>query len=269
MKLCCGIITTVLKLAALPIIAAGLIGSAIPALAEYVLVLKNGRQILVQSYREEGSMIKFQGFGGEIGISKDQLQTIRKGGAEGRSGIDATVPERVQPSASRETAGESAPTPASGADNPLSPEEERAREEKEYQQKMSEITQRLKEARDRYSQSVRGTTSQEPNLQVSEEQRAASKDDVISRFREATSKPSDPTPVKLLTPSPFSSLPPTLVDDRPAERPPSSYDNLPTNERQKELSELRNQSIQLEKDREALINEMRQKNLSTGSLFSE
>ena len=40
-------------------------------------MLKNGRQITVQSYREEGSMIKFTGLGGEIGISKDQVQTIR------------------------------------------------------------------------------------------------------------------------------------------------------------------------------------------------
>jgi hypothetical protein len=258
----------VLKLAALPIIAAGLLGSAIPALAEYVLVLKNGRQIMVQSYREEGSMIKFQGFGGEIGISKDQLQTIRKGSAEGGRGLDVTAPERVQPSASRETAGESAPTPPSGEDTPLSPEEERASEEKDYQQKLSEITQQLKEARDRYSQSVRGTSSRDPNLQFSEDQRDATRDDVISRFREATSNPSEPAPVRLLTPSPFSSLPPTIVENQPTGRAPTSYDS-PLTERQRELSELRNQSIQLEKERGRLIDEMRQKSLSTGTLFLE
>ena len=37
--------------------------------AQYVLVLKNGRQITVQSYREDGTMIKFNGLGGEIGIA--------------------------------------------------------------------------------------------------------------------------------------------------------------------------------------------------------
>ena len=49
-----------------------------PALADYTLVLKNGRRITVQSYREEGRMIKFHGLGGDIGISKDQIQSIEK-----------------------------------------------------------------------------------------------------------------------------------------------------------------------------------------------
>jgi hypothetical protein len=58
-----------------------LLVSAVSSPAEYVLVLKSGGQLTVQSYREEGSMIKFQGFGGEIGLSKDQILTIRR--AEG------------------------------------------------------------------------------------------------------------------------------------------------------------------------------------------
>ncbi len=49
-----------------------------PAEAQYVIVLKNGREITVQNYREEGGMVKFFGLGGEISISKDQIQTIRR-----------------------------------------------------------------------------------------------------------------------------------------------------------------------------------------------
>ena len=66
-------------------------------------MLKNGRQITVQSYREEESMIKFQGFGGEIGIAKDQLQTIRKIGTEGPLGLNVMAPARPLPSSSPET----------------------------------------------------------------------------------------------------------------------------------------------------------------------
>jgi len=53
---------------------------SLPLSAEYTLVFKNGRAITVQSYREEGKMIKFYGLGGEIGLSKDQIQAIRKKG---------------------------------------------------------------------------------------------------------------------------------------------------------------------------------------------
>jgi hypothetical protein len=41
------------------------------------------------------------------------------------------------------------------------------------------------------------------------------------------------------------------------------------NETQKEFSELRSQANELERERDRLINEMRQKNMSVGSLFLE
>jgi hypothetical protein len=227
---------------------------AAPALADYTLVLKNGRRITVPSYREEGRMIKFHAFGGEIGISKDQIQSIEKA-------TQAPPPQQTQLEG-----------PAVGsqvAERPLTPEEERAREEKEYQQKLMEVTGQLKEVQDRYSQLLRGTTSPEPSQLVTEEQIKASRDDVISRFRDATSNPSEPAPVRLLTPSPFSSLPPTITEERPPARAPTTYENLPYTETQKEFSDLRNQAIELDKERERLINEMRQKNMSIGSLFLE
>jgi hypothetical protein len=233
--------------------------------AQYVLVLKNGHQIFVQSYREEASMVKFYGFGGEIGISKDQIIAVRKVGEADARGRSVLGTERAQPVSTQPTAPESPSVPPSAAEKQLSPEEERAKEEKEYQQKLIDVTLKLREVQDGYSQSVRGTTSGDPNLQWSEEQRGATRDDVISRFREATSNPSEPTPVRLLTPSPFSSLPPTTVEDRPAGRTPTSYDaqQLPTTERQRELSDFRKQAIQLELERERLINEIKQKNFDS------
>ena len=226
-----------------------------PVAADYSLVLKNGRRITVESYREEGRMIKFYGLGGEIGISKDQIQSIEKVG-------------QVQPSLQSTQLDEPAAAPQF-AERTLSPEEEKAKEERAYQQKLLEITSQLKEVRDRYSQLLRGTTSPEPTALVTEEQIKASQADVISRFRDATSRPSEPAPVRLLTPSPFSSLPPTIIEEQPPPRAPTTYENLPTNETQKEFSELRNQANELEREREKLINEMRQKNMSVGSLFLE
>jgi hypothetical protein len=225
-----------------------------PALAEYTLVLKNGRRITVQTYREEGRMIKFHALGGEVEISKDQIARIEKSPR-------VSVPQPTQLQAP-------APSPQP-ADRPLSPEEEKAKEEREYQQKLLEITGQLKEVRDRYSQLLRGTTSADPSQLVTEEQIKASQADVISRFRDATSNPSEPAPVRLLTPSPFSSLPPTIIEEQPPARAPTTYENLPYNETQKEFSELRHQANELEKEREKLINEMRRKDMSVGSLFLE
>jgi hypothetical protein len=237
-----------------------------PASADYTLILTNGRRITVQSYREEGRMIKFQALGGEIGISKDQIRSIQKGGEAESGGLTLPASGPTSPSEARRSTSQEGGLPQA-TEKPDSSEEQRAREEREYRQKIIDITRQLKEAEERYSQSIRGTTSQEPNLQWSEEQRAATRDDSLSRFREATSTPSEPAPVKLLTPSPFSTLPPTITENRPVGREPTSYENLPpVTEQQRELSDFRNQMIQLEKERDRLINEMKDKNLATGTV---
>src|SRR4030095_13591012 len=96
----------------------------LPAWADYTLVLKNGRRITVQSYREEGRMIKFRGLGGDIGISRDQIQSIQKADP-GEPTLDQT---QLQESAAAPQVPERPPTL----------EEEKAKEEKEYQQKLIE-----------------------------------------------------------------------------------------------------------------------------------
>jgi hypothetical protein len=225
-----------------------------PVLADYTLVLKNGRRITVETYREEGGMIKFQALGGEVGINRDQIQSIQKAVPTAPPLPQASLQDSVGPPL---------------ADRPLSPEEEKAKEEKEYQQKLLDVTSQLKEVREHYSQLLRGTTSAEPSQLVTEEQIKAGQADTISRFRDATSNPSEPAPVRLLTPSPFSSLPPTIVEQQPPARAPITYENLPYDQTQRELTELRHRANELEKEREKIINEMRQKNMSIGSLFLE
>src|SRR5262249_10921598 len=154
-------------------------------------------------------MIKFHSLGGEIGISKDQIQSIQKADP-GELALDQS--QRQGPSASQ------------APQRLVTAEEERAKEEREYQQKLVDITSQ-KEVRDRYSELLRGTTSPEPSQLVTEEQIKASRADVVSRFRDATSNPSEPAPVRLLTPSPFSSLPPTVTEERPPARAPTTYEN--------------------------------------------
>jgi hypothetical protein len=239
-----------------------LLYAAASAHADYVLVLKNGRQITVQSYREEGSMIKFTGLGGEIGISKEQVQTVRQVDGASASGLNLRELERPQASPMPETGSQ-----PSAVQKPAA-EENRAQEEMTYQQSISNITDRLKEAHDRYSQAIRDTASAEPSQLVTEEQVSARQDDLTARFKDALQNPSEPTPVKLLEPSPFSTLPPTTREVQPTGRTVSPYDSPPVyTEKQQELLELRNQAVELEKERDRLINEMKQKNFSSAKIL--
>jgi hypothetical protein len=217
--------------------------------AEYVVVLKNGRRITVQSYREEGSVIKFRGLGGEIGISKDQIQSIQKDDDQARPSTSFKGLEPTPPPAKGITAENKKITPPSHDGKAANSEEalaaQKAKEEKEYQEKLRELTERLKELRDRYAAETRGNTGPEPLLFTSEEAFRGHQDDLISRLRDAQKIAPGPGPA-VVTPQ---AVPPLYTD------------------RQKVLSELRNQIYELEKQRAALIEEMRQKKFDTGSLF--
>ena len=163
------------------LLAAFLLCIADPLYAQYTLVLKNGRRITVQSYREEGGMIKFPGMGGEIGIARDQIQSILKAGEPESRGMSIiglekapTLPaapsaeERKEPG--QVPAGEKA---AEMKEKVLSPEErlaeERAKQEKEYQNRVRQLTEQIKAARDRYAVGTRGSSGPEPTLLETEQ----------------------------------------------------------------------------------------------------
>lgn len=237
-----------------------LLCAAEPLYAQYTLVLKNGRRITIQSYREEGTMIKFPGMGGEIGISKDQVQSILKAGEPESRGMSIiglekapTPPAAPSPEEKKEAgrvpAGEQA---AEGKEKVLSPEErlreERARDEKEYQNKVKQLTEQIKSLSDRFSLATRGSSGPEPTLLQTEEAIRARSDDLTTRLRDA-------------------GLVPEL---RPGETAPRVEVPLPGyTGREKDLSDLRNQINQLQRDRQSLIEQMKQKNLDTGGLFLE
>ncbi len=258
--------------------------------ADYTLVLKNGRRITVQSYREDGGMIKFPGLGGEIGIGRDQVQSILKAGERETQGMSLSGTERPQggpatlgqegkPEAGKGPAGQAVGEgkEAGAGQKALSPEEklaqERTKEEKDYQDKVKQITEQIKSARDRFALSTRGSSGPEPTLLNSEEAIRARTDDLISRLRDAQHNPSGPSDaggINLLTPSPFSGVPPTTTELRPGQVVPRVDAPLPGyTGKEKELSDMRNQINQLTNDRERLIQQMKQKNFDTGGLFLE
>jgi hypothetical protein len=70
-------------------------------------------------------------------------------------------------------------------------------------------------------------------------------------------------------PSPFSGLPPTSESFTPAPFPAAIPGPPPYTEKERELSDLRERANQIERERDQVINEMRQKKFNTGSLFLE
>lgn len=252
--------------------------------ADYTLVLKNGGRLTVQSYREEGEMIKFQGLGGEIGIGRDQIQTILQIGEKQERGMivpgaqrpaaraEGAAPPEAKAEGAKEAEGpKDVPPPDGSAER--KPTEERAKEEKEYQKRIGEITTQLRAARERYSLAMGGTGGREPTLLQSEEAIKARTEDLNSRLRDAQYNPSGPRDaggVRLSTPSPFIGAPPSVTELPPAEvirrvdSPPPGY-----TPKERELSDLRSQINRLENERERLIQEMKRKNFDTGSVFLE
>jgi len=232
----------------------GVISWAGVAQAQYLLVLKNGRQIHVQSYRDDGSMIKFSGLGGEIAISKDQVQTIRRVGEGDSLGqpslaidrLPATVAPEPPPRPTK--AQDVKPPSVSAGDGQLA--KKRADEEKAYQEKVKELTEQLKGLRERYSMMTRGTKGSEPSFFTTEEAFKGQQADLISRLRDAQYK------AQGLPTGSASQSPPFSLDAPP-----------PYTEREKELSDLRSRIAQVENDRQKMIDEMKAKNFETGSLF--
>lgn len=121
--------------------------------AQYVVTLKNGRQLTVQSYRDEGSTVKVTGLGGEFGIAKDQIQSIGKSGAADRPGLNISNLENAsRPAPAPAKAAPSAPSPgpsdfSSGVDSKPAVS---GAEVLEYRRRLSEVTRKLEAARKRY-----------------------------------------------------------------------------------------------------------------------
>ncbi|HEX2385797.1 MAG TPA: hypothetical protein VHL99_04500 [Candidatus Binatia bacterium] len=249
----------------------------IPALAsaQYTIVLKNGRRVTTQAYREEGSAIRVFGLGGEFTIPRDQVQTILRAEEGAGRGLDL----RETPAAADTGATSAARPPAPAIERPAAPpaerqetpEEQRAREEDEYRKKVQDVTERLKAAQNNFLNASRGSSSPEPGVLTGDDAIRRRADDLNARLRDTQNNPggqSDGGPVRLESPSPFTGTPPTVTEIAPGAQPPSVAPPAPgytSSERQ--LSDLRGDLTQLTREREKLIQEMKQKNYQSGNLF--
>jgi hypothetical protein len=249
----------------------------IPAIAsaQSTIVLKNGRRITTQGYREEGSTIRVFGLGGEFTIPRDQVATILKAEEGSGRGLDL----RDTP-AGAETGATSAAKPATpaierpaaaAAERTETPDERRAKEEEEYRKRVQDVTERLKAAQNNFLNASRGGNSPEPGVLTSEDAMRRRADDLNARLRDTQNSPggqSDGGPVRLESPSPFTGTPPTVTEIAPSAPPPTVGPPPPgytSSERQ--LSDLRSDMTQLTREREKLIEEMKQKNYQSGNLF--
>ncbi|MGH7835887.1 MAG: hypothetical protein ACREQK_19745 [Candidatus Binatia bacterium] len=210
---------------------------ASPLWADYTLVLKNGRRIMVQSYREEGGMVKFQGLGGEIGIAKEQVRTILKDGESDSS--DFVVPrtgdlpgtdgQKLAPASSAmERIGEKGRSAGAPPDIPL--EDAWAKEARDYQGQLRTVTQEIESLKGRYLLAARGYAPD--------------------------GKPPDSNEAIKAWTVEFSSK----IKDS-VKQPAAGY-----TPQEKELSDLREQIQSLEKRREQLLQEMNQRGLDANAV---
>ncbi len=217
--------------------------SALTAFADFTLVLKNGRRITAQSYREEGSTIKIHGLGGEFGIPKDQIQTILKADQSEQRGLSISDLE----ASSRQTQAP-APEPsvpsARDAEEAPTPGEKKsaveANEEQEYQKRLAEVTQKLETAKRQYLDATQGGGT---GSNVSKEGFSGWVADLGSRIRDSQKVPGG---------------------GGPAGTPPMrGYEAPVYTAKEKELSDLRSQINSLQKERDSLIQTMKSKNIPT------
>ncbi len=237
--------------------AAAIVLSSLSTSADYTIILKNGREFTVQNYREEVGIVKFYGFGGEISILKNQIQTIRPA-AESKPSAEA--PRRFGPADVAENRmpalGRTNIAPQTLESNPVGEEkgktEPSVKQEEVYQQMIKKIDDQLKELRSQYATETRGNTGDDPFLFTTEEAFRGHQEDLLSRLRDAQYRAQGlPSGGEAQSP-PFST------------NPPPAY-----TEKQKLLSGLRNQLHDLESERERVIAEMKTRDMDTGSLSSE
>jgi hypothetical protein len=215
---------------------------AAPAFADYTIVLKNGRRMTVQSYREEGSTIKVPALGGELGIPKEQIDTILNAGQTVGHGLnisdlatskpESPAVQKSTPILSPETKNAAAPIATTSPAN--------AEEAKRYQKRLSEVNKKLELAKQQYYLATQGGGSAS---NVSKDGLKAWAMDLASRIHDSQKMPGGGG----------------------AQSSPPSQPYAPNyTAKEKELSNLRIQIDGLQKERDELIDEMNSKNIPVG-----
>lgn len=215
--------------------------SVLPAFADFTIIMKSGGRISVQTYREEAGIVKFQRFGGEIGIPKDQIQSILPASQTEKEELSISAlearPRQIQtsetpsPPALRELNDGPSPSQAKSRGDPA--------EEKEYQKKLADVTHKLEVAKQDYYNATQGGGTAN---NASNDGLKAWTMDLASRIHDSQ---------KIQGGGGRQSTPPS---------PPYAPNYTP---KEKELSTLRILIDALQKERDYLVQEMKSKNIQT------
>jgi len=267
--------------------------------ADYTIVLENDRRITVNKYWEESGMVKFHGLGGEIGIARKQIQSIVQATETEPQGVVIAMiknsPIVITPTVNLLASGEDeAETPPSPNVREFEVEDQLARE---YQGTYRDLKQQIELRRELRWLITRGTTSPDPTLITSLRVLNARIDDINSRIKDSQHNPTRSRGtgiVNLEVGSPFGGgrmtiglrhggkIVPGRVIARHGDMARPGRLNLPEkvlhhkqkvgvplpgySYREKELSELREQLIVLYNVRKKLIEDMKQRDMFTGSV---
>lgn len=242
-------------------------------LADYTIVLKNGRQITVKAYWEEKGMVKFHSLGGEIGLAREQIQSVQEAGdAEAQGLVMAALTAK---DAARGTVG----LANDQATDQRAEKLLRAEKEKGYQDMYDGLMGSIKSSTDLHWAITRGKTNPDPTLLETLEALNGRINDISSRIKDALHSPERRRgSVKLLTNSPFGGqygtmelgpggvVSPGFVDAQPFGAP--SVDVAPPgySAAERELSDLRRQLELLYEERKRLIEAFKEEKLFSGSV---
>lgn len=253
-----------------------------PVLADYMLILKNGRAIIVEAYNENGGMIIFSGYGGKISIAKEEVKSIIPvKGIVTRTDLPEVeyVPKETGGVAldPERGVGLSEVPPLSAKGKAQTPEEiraeKRAKEEKEYQKRIAEITQKIKATVQRYISAAVGGHHPGVCIYNCGKFIKGKVANMNSRIKDRLYDPArarGSRVIRVKFRSPFAGLPPRVSEFHPwsVKPPPRVRVRLPSyTPKERELSDLRKQIGQLQGQRDRLIQEMRQKGFDSGALF--
>ena len=251
--------------------------------ADYTIVLKNGGRITVKSYREDKEMVKFHGLGGEIGIARQQIQSILQA-------------SKTEPQGIVIAAIENSPSAPEAMVNLLTSEEKlgqvpalpkvrrftlKDKEEKEDQKMLDVNTGAIKSRTELHWLITRGAIDPRPMLLETLKALQGRIDDLNSRIKDAQYNPARARGtgvVNLTTYSMFAGRK-TIIRLRHEGVFRTGRVNvrrvrtrrvgvlLPGySPGERELSKLRNQLHQLYEERKRLIQDMKHKGTFTGSL---
>jgi hypothetical protein len=255
--------------------------------ADYTIVLKNGGRITVKDYREEKGMVVLESLGGEIGITKQQIQSILRAREGEPQGLGLATIEKSQRTADKKTLT----TEAEVGPN-VRRFELRDQEEKEDQEIFDANTEAIESRTELYRLIIRGKPDVEPTLLDNLVALEGRVNLLSSWLKDAQHKwaarrsrgtrsgrfVQQAGAVRLTVGSQFAGRRRTIVLTDEGIVRPGKVIVRPFRKRrrvgllpgyspgEREISELKNQLIQLCKERKRLIQSMKQEDRFTGSL---